>query len=72
MQNRELRQLEESLISVLNNSPVIMEAKKYVLISVLHNVEKEANKEIIRENYEEAMQNAPIVEKGKLDHAEST
>ena len=71
MQNREIRQLEENLIAVLNNSPVIMEAKKYVLLSVLRLVEKEADKAILQENYEEAMQNAPIEEKGERD-AEST
>lgn len=65
MQNRDMRNLEETLISVLNESPVIMEAKKYVLLSVLRLVEKEADKEIIRENYEETMQNTPIEEKGE-------
>lgn len=65
MRNREIRQLEENLISVLNDSPVMIEAKRYVVMSVLRLVEKEADKEIIRENYEETMQNTPIEEKGE-------
>lgn len=71
MRNREIRQLEESLVSVLNDSPVMIEAKRYVVLSVLRLVEKEADKEIIRENYEETMQNTPIEEKGERD-AEGT
>lgn len=65
MQNREIRLLEERLISVLNDSPILMEAKKYVLLSVLRLVEKEADKAILQENYEETMQNTPIEEKGE-------
>ena len=71
MRNREIRQLEENLISVLNDSPVMIEAKRYVVMSVLRLVEKEADKEIIRENYEETMQNTPIEEKGERN-AEGT
>jgi len=65
MRNRDIRELEENLISVLNTSPVMIEAKRYVVLSVLRLVEKEADKEIIRENYEETMQNTPIEEKGE-------
>ena len=71
MRNREIRQLEENLIAVLNDSPVMIEAKRFVVMSVLRLVEKEADKEIIRENYEETMQNTPIEEKGERN-AEST
>ena len=71
MRNREIRQLEENLVSVLNDSPIMIEAKRYVVLSVLRLVEKEADKEIIRENYEETMQNTPIEEKGERN-AEST
>lgn len=71
MRNLEIRQLEENLVSVLNDSPVMIEAKRYVVLSVLRLVEKEADKEIIRENYEETMQNTPIEEKGERN-AEST
>lgn len=71
MRNRDIRQLEENLVAVLNDSPVMIEAKRYVVMSVLRLVEKEADKEIIRENYEEAMQNTPIEEKGERN-AEST
>ena len=65
MWNRDIRQLEENLVAVLNDSPVMIEAKRYVVLSVLRLVEKEADKEIIRENYEETMQNTPIEEKGE-------
>ena len=71
MRNRDIRQLEENLVAVLNDSPVMIEAKRYVVLSVLRLVEKEADKEIIRENYEETMQNTPIEEKGERD-AEGT
>lgn len=71
MKNRDIRDLEENLVAVLNDSPVMIEAKRYVVLSVLRLVEKEADKEIIRENYEEAMQNTPIEEKGERD-AEGT
>jgi len=71
MKNRDIRDLEENLVAVLNDSPVMIEAKRYVILSVLRLVEKEADKEIIRENYEETMQNTPIEEKGERN-AEST
>lgn len=64
MLNRDIRRLEEELIEVLNASPVMIEAKKYVLLSVLRLVEKEADKAIIAEN-------TPIIEEGERD-AEST
>lgn len=64
MLNRDIRRLEEELIEVLNDSPVMIETKRYVLLSVLTQVEKEANKAIIAEN-------TPIIEEGEED-AEST
>lgn len=64
MLNRDIRRLEEELIQVLNVSPVMIEAKRYVLLSVLTQVEKEANKQIIFEN-------TPIEEEGEND-AEGT
>jgi hypothetical protein len=64
MLNRDIRRLEEELIEVLNASPVMIETKRYVLLSVLTQVEKEANKAIIAEN-------APVIEEGE-ENAEST
>lgn len=64
MLNRDIRRLEEELIQVLNASPVMIEAKRYVVLSVLTQVEKEANKAIIAEN-------TPIIEEGE-ENAEST
>jgi len=75
MQNRDLRDLEDNLIKVLNDSSVIMEGKKYVLLSVLRLVEKEADKAVfveVQQAVDEANANAPIVEKGNLNNAEST
>lgn len=72
MQNREMRQLEEKLIADINESPILIEAKKYVLLSVLRLVEKKADEAIIQETYEETMNNTPIFEKGEFDDAEST
>ena len=66
MQNHNIRKLEESLIEVLNASDVLIETKKYVLLNVLHQVEKEADKAIIAEL------NQPICEEGDLNNAEST
>ena len=64
MLNRDIRRLEEELIEVLNASPVMIEVKKYVLLSVLRLVEKEADRQIIAEN-------TPIIEEGE-ENAEST
>ena len=64
MLNRDIRRLEEELIEVLNASPVMIETKRYVLLSVLRLVEKEADKAIIAEN-------TPIIEEGE-ENAEST
>ena len=70
MQNRKVRELEENLIAVLNASDVLIETKRYVLLSVLRLVEKEADKAIIQENYTEVMQHTPI-EEGE-ENSEST
>ena len=63
--NKEIRQLETNLITVLNDSEIPIEAKRYVLLHVLSLVEKEANKAIYAE------MNEPITEKGELEDAES-
>ena len=47
--NLSIRQLEDSLIAILNQSDVPMEAKRLVLADVLHIVTKEADKEIQQE-----------------------
>lgn len=63
--NKEIRQLEDNLITVLNSSEIPIEAKRYVLLNVLNLVEKEANKAIYAE------MNQPITEEGELKDAES-
>lgn len=70
MLNRDIRDLEQKLIDTLNASGVMIEAKRFVLLSVLSLVEREADKAIIQENYTEVMQNTPI-EEGE-ENAEST
>lgn len=67
--NKQIRQLEDDLISVLNGSTIPIEAKRFVVLDVLHLIEKEADKTIlaeIRSNME------TIVENGELEDAEST
>ena len=64
--NLEIRKLEDNLISVLNGSNIPIEAKRYVVLNVLHLVEKEADKAILAEKYE------TIKEEGELKDAEST
>ena len=67
--NKEIRQLEDYLIQTLNNSPVPIEAKRYVLLNVLHLVQKEADQAILDELTQKTQ---TIVEEGEVDHAEST
>lgn len=69
--NSKIRQLEDDLIAVLNNSDVPIEAKRLVVGNIYHLTVKEADKAILKEKYEETMQNTPIEEKGERD-AEST
>lgn len=67
--NKQIRQLEDDLINVLNGSAIPIEAKRFVVLDVLHLIEKEADKTIlaeIRSNME------TIVENGELEDAEST
>lgn len=69
--NSKIRQLEDKLIAVLNESEIPIEAKRLVVGNIYHLTEKEADKAILKEQYEEKMQNTPIEEKGERD-AEST
>ena len=65
--NRQIRQLEDELIKTLNSFAIPIEVKRFVVLDVLHIVEKEADKQILAE-----MQAEPIVENGELENAEST
>lgn len=67
--NRQIRQLEDDIISVLNGSDVPIEAKRYVVLNVLNIVTKQADKEILAE-IQNDMQ--VIVENGDLEDAEGT
>lgn len=62
--NLKTRQLEEELIAVLNGSDLPMEVKRFVVKSVYHLVEKEADKAILDEL-------KPITEYGENYNAES-
>ena len=70
--NSKIRQLEDDLISILNASDLPIEVKRLVVESVYRATEKAADNAILREKYEEQMQNTPIEEKGDLTDAEST
>lgn len=70
--NSKIRQLEDDLIAVLNDSDVPIEAKRLVVGSIYHATEKAADNAILREKYEEQMRNAPIEEKGDLTDAEGS
>lgn len=63
--NREIRKLEEDLVNTINSSDVCIEAKKHVLLTVLHAVEEQANLAIIAEQQK-------AMEEGENKNAEST
>lgn len=63
MINTKIRQLEDSIIQLLNESDVPIEAKRFVLLHLTHLVEKEADKAILNES-------RPITEYGE-NYAES-
>jgi hypothetical protein len=70
--NSKIRQLEDDLVNILNASDVPIEVKRLVVGNVYHATEKAADNAILREKYEETMQNAPIEEKGDLTDAEGS
>lgn len=49
MENTNIRQLEDAIIDILNQSDVLIETKRLILADVLHIVTKEAEKEILNE-----------------------
>ena len=63
--NRQIRKLEDELISVLNGSNIPVEAKRYVVLDVLHLLEKEADKAILEEI-------RTVADNGEVEDAEST
>ena len=69
--NSKIRQLEDDLVNILNASDVPIEVKRLVVGNVYHATEKAADNAILKEKYEETMQNAPIEEKVERN-AEST
>lgn len=70
--NSKIRQLEDDLVSILNASDLPIEVKRLIVESVYRATEKAADNAILREKYEEQMQNAPIEEKGDLTDAEGS
>lgn len=50
--NCEVRKFEEDIIAVINESPIPMETKKFVLLNVLHDVQRAADAEILKEAQE--------------------
>lgn len=53
MKNKDVRQLEDDLISLINRSPVLIATKVLILESILKKANEEANKAIIEELEEE-------------------
>ena len=53
MKNKDVRQLEDDLISLLNQSPVLIATKVLILENVLRQANEQANKAIIEELEEE-------------------
>ena len=49
MENTNIRQLEDAIIEILNQSNVLIETKRLILADVLHMVSKEADKAIMNE-----------------------
>jgi len=47
--NKEIRQLQDDLISLLNGSPIPIEVKRLILVNTLALAEKEADKAIMSE-----------------------
>ena len=64
--NREIRQLGDDLINVLNSSNVPVEAKRLVVLNIVSLLEKEADRAILAEIKE------TITERGEMENAEST
>ena len=69
--NSKIRQLEDNLIAVLNNSDVPIEVKRLIVGNIYYLTTKESDKAILKEQYEEQMQNAPD-EKGEEVDEQST
>lgn len=53
MKNKDVRQLEDDLIKLLNQSPVLIATKVLILENVLRQANEQANKAIIEELEEE-------------------
>ena len=57
MNNSNIRQLEDDIIALLNNSPVDMEVKRLIIADVMHLVTAKSDKVIMSE-LNEVKQNA--------------
>lgn len=68
MNNKDIRQLQDDIIAILNNSDVLIEAKRCVLVNVLHLVEREADRIILTE----LRDTDRIIEEGELKKNEQS
>lgn len=68
MNNLKIRRLEDDLVEVLDNSDVEIEVKRLILTDLLHLVESQSNKVILKE----LQLSQPITEYGEMKDAEST
>ena len=53
MINKEIRQLEDHIINILNDSPIEIEVKRLVVSNIMFKLEKESDKIIIAEMRQE-------------------
>lgn len=58
--DKELRELKNNIIAVLNNSMLIMEAKRLILSEILHDVEKAADENIRQQMAEQNAENETV------------
>lgn len=63
--NRQIRQLEDDLISVLNGSDLPIEVKRIIVGNIYHLIEKQADKAILDEIQ-------PITVIGEIEDAKGT
>lgn len=69
--NLDIRNLEDSIINLLNESPVPIEAKRLIIRDVSRMVEIEASKQVAQE-IEDAKRQAEEQEIKEAENAEST
>lgn len=62
--NKEIRELNNDLVTTLNGSNIPIEVKRLVVLNIYNQLEKEADNAILNES-------RAITEEGEVDNAES-